>query len=432
VTFHRLAAFFFLALVASGPAAAEAEEASPGSVATPSVPDPFREQAAKVVEDLASLPGDEIRGAYLQEVLEGAPPAFAERLRAARELLEILTPLDLGSKRFEALLRGAMAPEERIREAALEAARSGSSPPPVPTAAAAPPETREVVDALDGPLDDLTVGVGGIDWGTSSLVVKTRLGESPRVSSADGWSGPTYPQDLAVVTVEREFLGCTGETAFIFTSQGLSRVWFTGGGAACWSALSEAAQDVLGLAPAEKRFTPAGAMFAREWDALAEVTLAVGLEDGEPTGDVYLHLQPPDGVLPDEPPYLAGPAQRSGSGRRDASEQDGREARGLRLKGRAGAHLGTGFGLLAAGVALGVGGIVGFFDGPSEDRSSFAGLMVTGIGLGTASGILLVVGGAMDIHASILLASGGGGRGRSAVDVRFAFGLGRGAVVVRF
>jgi hypothetical protein len=394
--------------------------------------DPFAEEVAKIVEDLVSLPGSEIRGVYLAQAMEGADAELAIRVRVAAEVLAILEPTSPTSSRLEALLRGALAPDLAVRDAAVAAAKTGAVPPLVPESGTVSTAMADVQADAVGPLADLTVGVGDIAWGTSALRLKARLGDDAEVSFAGGWSGPTYPQDLAVVTMDRNLLGCTGEEAFILTSQGLSRVWFTSEGAECWAALSEAVQAALGPAAAEKTFTPAGAMLAREWEAPAEVTLAVALEDGEPRGDVFLHLQPPDGVIEDGVRYTTGPEPRSSSRRRDAAAEESREARGLRLKSRAGAQLGTGFALMAVAVGAGAGSIAGFFEGPEDSSEAFAALAVTGIGLGTASGILLTVGGAMDVHANILLAAACGTGGCAPVEVRLALGLGGAGVTVRF
>jgi hypothetical protein len=398
--------------------------------------DPFADEVAQVVEDLLSLPGAEIRRTYLAQVeagvvlaLEGTPAKLAARLRAAGELLKRLELTTPSKARLEALLRGALAVDPAVREASLHAAATGGPAPEVPATAAPVVDDPEEVEA-PGLLDDLSYGVGGIEWGLSVLRLRSRLGADAVVTSAGGWSVPTYPEDLGVVTVRRDVLGCPGEQSFIVTSEGLARVWFTSEDPACWTTLSDAVQEALGPSPAEERFTPAGGMLDREWTTPGRITLAVGVQDGEPKGPVYLHIQPPEGLLEAGVP-VAVPTGSYRGGSEGSEVEESRATRGRRMKGRASAHLGAGFGLLAASVGTGAAALGVFFNGcPGTDSCSnlFGPLAVTGVTLGTISAVFLVVGASMDIHANILISRHGG----PGPDVRLAVGFGRGAIVVKF
>ena len=425
-----LALSLLLALAPIGAVAAGAPvDPTPEAAAAPSEADPFATEVDEIIEGLMALPGDEIRGAYLGGVLQTAPRELAARVRVAVDLLEILEPFQPPDDRLRGLLRAALAPAPATREAAIEAARTGAPAPEVDEYA---PPTFEEPDVEQSGADffsDLTEGVAGIKWGLSALEVQGRLGADARVLAARAWPGPRYLEDLAVLSVDRDLLGCSGEMAYLFSAEGLWRVWFTAEDAACWDSLGAGLQRHLGSAPERERYAPEGRVLVREWEDSGRVTLGVSVEEGEPVGAVYLHLQPPGWRMDS----LSAPGDTIYGPRRGEDRQDSRETRGWRLKRKAGAHLGVGFGFMA--VALGTGiGTLAVWQGGEEGYSpeAFIGLGFTSVGTATVSAIFLIVGGSMDVHANILLGDAGQPGRSQGAEFRLAIGVAEIGIEVRY
>jgi len=394
------------------PAAATERSASPAEEV---VADPHAAQVAELIDTVVRLPGHDIRLAYLGQVLDTAPRDLATRVKAALELVDLLRNTATTDDRLRRLLTAALALDQSTREAALVAASTGDPAPEVrgPT----PPTEKEPVIPTTGPdlLADLAVGVGDVAWGSSALEVQQQLGDEATPTAARDWTGPTYPEDLAVLVVGQDLNGCAGELAHLLSVGGFWRAWFTTADTACWDRLGALLEDRLGAVDERRRHTPAGVMLVREWEEPARVTLGTALVQGEPVGDIYLHLQPPVGLL--DSPTAQGESHRGGdsSGERKLTQYE----KGELLKRKAGPHLGVGFSLIAVAVGTGLGTIALL---RSTEAFSFEGtiaLAMTSLGTGAVGTVFVIVGGAMDTAGNIYL----GRRGRRpGVELRLAVG----------